>query len=839
MEKYDFKQIEDKWQKIWEEKKAFKVSEDPSIKKKYYVLEMFPYPSGEMHMGHLRNYAIGDLLARYYMMRGYNVLHPMGWDAFGLPAENAAVKHKVHPARWTQDNIKYMKNQFKKMGISYDWDREIATCHPGYYKWNQWIFLKMLDKGLAYRKRSLVNWCESCQTVLANEQVVSPDRRCWRCETEVAQKEMDGWFLKITAYAEELLKDCNKLKEKWPERVLTMQENWIGKSYGAEVDFPVVPRDEENDPDVSAIKVFTTRQDTLYGATFISLAPEHPLASKLSSGTGQEKAVRDFVIEVSMEDKIVRTAEGGEKKGVFTGRYAINPLNNEKIPIWVANFVLMDYGTGAIMSVPAHDQRDLDFARKYDIQVRVVIHPYEGTIDQETMTVAYEDEGYLINSDQFNGLNSKESLDKIGDYLKDKGIGKKTVNYRLRDWGISRQRYWGTPIPVIYCDNCGVQPVPDSELPVILQTDMEFPEDGRSPLKDNDAFINTKCPECNGPAKRDTDTMDTFVCSSWYFDRYTSPRFDESPMDKDAVNYWMPVDQYIGGIEHAILHLLYARFFTKFLRDIGMLEVDEPFERLLTQGMVVKEGAKMSKSKGNVVSLNEILDKYGADTGRLFILFASPPEKDLDWSDQGVEGGHRFINRVWRLIETYVADLKDISVDKKELDNISQELKEVRRITHRTIKKVTEDIQERFHFNTAISAIMEMVNHIYKVEGCFTKADNGSFMVLQESLQTLIHLLSPFTPHIAEEAWEMLGNTGGIHKEEWPSFDPDLIRSEEVLIVIQVNGKVRTRIYVDADIEEDRLKEVVLKDEKAREWIGEKEIKRVIIVPKKLVNIVV
>lgn len=836
-EKYDFKQIEDKWQRIWEEKKAFKAGEDP-LTKKYYLLEMFPYPSGEMHMGHLRNYAIGDLLARFYMMLGYNVLHPMGWDAFGLPAENAAVKHNVHPAKWTQDNIKYMKNQFKKMGMSYDWDREIATCHHGYYKWNQWIFLKMLEKGLAYTKRSFVNWCESCQTVLANEQV-SVDRRCWRCETEVIQKEMDGWFFKITAYADELLKDCNKLKDKWPERVLTMQENWIGKSYGAEVDFPLVPIDGENDPDLSVIKVFTTRQDTLYGATFISLAPEHPLVSELSSGTGQEKAVREFIIEVSKEDKITRTAEGGEKKGVFTGRYAINPLNNEKIPVWIANFVLMDYGTGAIMSVPAHDQRDLDFARKYNIPVRVVIHPYEGALDQETMTGAYEDEGYLINSGPFNGLNSKESLDKIGDYLKEKGIGKKTVNYRLRDWGISRQRYWGTPIPVIHCERCGVLPVPYSELPVLLQTDTEFPEDGRSPLKYSDAFINTECPECNGRAKRETDTMDTFVCSSWYFDRYTSPRFDESPMDKDAVNYWMPVDQYIGGIEHAILHLLYARFFTKFLRDTGMLEVDEPFERLLTQGMVVKEGAKMSKSKGNVVSIDEIVDRYGADTGRLFILFASPPEKDLDWSDQAVEGSHRFLNRVWRLIEIYAADLKDISVDKKELYNISPELKEVRRITHRTIKKVTEDIQERFHFNTAISAVMELVNHIYKVDGYFTGADNRSFMVLLESLQTLILLLSPFTPHIAEEAWERLGNTGGIHKEEWPSFDPDLIRSEEILVVIQVNGKVRSRIYVEADIEEDRLREVALKDETVRGWIGEKTIKRTIIVPGKLVNIVV
>ncbi|MFV1951476.1 MAG: leucine--tRNA ligase [Nitrospinota bacterium] len=836
-EKYDFKQIEDKWQRIWEEKKVFKVREDP-LTKKYYLLEMFPYPSGEMHMGHLRNYAIGDLLARFYMMLGYNVLHPMGWDAFGLPAENAAVKHKVHPAKWTQDNIKYMKNQFKKMGMSYDWDREIATCHHGYYKWNQWIFLKMLEKGLAYTKRSFVNWCESCQTVLANEQV-SVDRRCWRCETEVIRKEMDGWFLKITAYAEELLKDCNKLKDKWPERVLTMQENWIGKSYGAEVDFPLIPIDGENDPDLSVIKVFTTRQDTLYGATFISLAPEHPLVSELSSGTGHEKAVREFIIEVSKEDKIIRTAEGGEKKGVFTGRYAINPLNNEKIPVWVANFVLMDYGTGAIMAVPAHDQRDLDFARKYNIPVRVVIHPYEGTPDQETMTGAYEDEGYLINSGPFNGLNSKESLDKIGDYLKEKGIGKKTVNYRLRDWGISRQRYWGTPIPVIHCERCGVLPVPYSELPVLLQTDTEFPEDGRSPLKYSDAFINTECPECNGRAKRETDTMDTFVCSSWYFDRYTSPRFDESPMDKDAVNYWMPVDQYIGGIEHAILHLLYARFFTKFLRDIGMLEVDEPFERLLTQGMVVKEGAKMSKSKGNVVSIDEIVDRYGADTGRLFILFAAPPEKDLDWSDQAVEGSHRFLNRVWRLIETYAPDLKDIFVDKKELNNISPELKEVRRITHRTIKKVTEDIQERFHFNTAISAVMELVNHIYKVDGCFTGADNRSFMVLRESLQAIILLLSPFTPHIAEEAWELLGNTGGIHKEEWPSFDPDLIRSEEILVVIQVNGKVRSRIYVEADIEEDRLREVALKDETVRGWTGEKKIKRTIIVPGKLVNIVV
>ncbi|MBI5749909.1 MAG: leucine--tRNA ligase [Nitrospinae bacterium] len=813
---YNFKEIESKWQKRWEEDKIFKVDEDPS-KKKYYLLEMFPYPSGKIHMGHVRNYTIGDVLARFKKMQGYNVLHPMGWDAFGLPAENAAIKHGVHPVRWTIDNINYMRKQLNMLGLSYDWEREIATCNQKYYKWSQWIFLKMLEKGLAYRKKGFVNWCNSCQTVLANEQV--EDGLCWRCESVVIQKELEGWFLKITDYAEELLKGCERLASGWNERVLTMQRNWIGKSYGAEVDFPVEGSDK-------AIKIFTTRHDTLFGATFMCMSPEHPLVSELVNGTGQEDAVKKFIEEISREDKRMRSSEETEKKGVFTGRYAINPMNKEKIPIYLANFVLIEYGTGAIMSVPAHDQRDFEFAKKYNLPIRIVISPDDVNLNTQTMEGAFTGEGNIINSGQFNGLNSKEALDKIGDYLRDNKIGKKTVNYRLRDWGISRQRYWGTPIPVIYCDTCGVVPVPYEDLPVTLPTDIDFPPDGKSPLVNNEKFIKVKCPKCKSDARRETDTMDTFICSSWYFLRYTSPRYEDYPVKNEAIKYWMPVDQYIGGIEHAVLHLLYARFFTKFLNDIGLVNSNEPFTNLLTQGMVVKDGAKMSKSKENVVDPDDIIDKYGADTARLFILFTSPPEKDLDWNDQGVEGAYRFLNRVWRLaIRQKTEDRRQ----KTEVINNSQ----LRRITHLTIKKVTEDIEERFHFNTAISAIMEFVNVLYQIQG------SGVNSEFREAINTLIILLSPFVPHIAEEMWEMMGNKGSVTKEPCPSYNPEFIKSEEMTIIIQINGKVRSRITVNVDISDDDLKNTVLSDIKVKEWTSHKEIKKFVIVPKKLVSIVI
>ncbi len=833
---YNFKEIESKWQKRWEEDKIFKVDEVPS-KKKYYLLEMFPYPSGKIHMGHVRNYTIGDVLARFKKMQGYNVLHPMGWDAFGLPAENAAIKHGVHPVRWTIDNISYMRKQLKMLGLSYDWEREIATCNQKYYKWNQWIFLKMLEKGLAYRKKGFVNWCNSCQTVLANEQV--EDGLCWRCESVVIQKELEGWFLKITDYAEGLLKGCERLASGWNERVLTMQKNWIGKSYGAEVDFPVDGSDK-------AIKIFTTRQDTLFGATFMCMSPEHPLVSELVKGTGQENAVKKFIEEISREDKRMRSAEETEKKGIFTGRYAINPMNKEKIPIYLANFVLIEYGTGAIMSVPAHDQRDLEFAKKYNLPIRVVISPEIppplnssphkwGRIEVgEYLKEAFTNEGHLINSGQFNGLNSREALDKIGDYLRDNKIGKKTVNYRLRDWGISRQRYWGTPIPIIYCDTCGVVPLPYEDLPVILPTDIDFPSDGKSPLMNNEKFIKVKCPKCKSDAKRETDTMDTFICSSWYFLRYTSPRYEDYPVKNEAVKYWMPVDQYIGGIEHAVLHLLYARFFTKFLNDIGLVNTDEPFTNLLTQGMVVKDGAKMSKSKGNVVDPDDIIDKYGADTARLFILFTSPPEKDLDWSDQGVEGAFRFLNRVWRLVTEQGSGVRGQGSEKILNSQFSILNSKLRMITHITIKRVTEDIEKRFHFNTAISAIMEFVNSLYQQSAASSQQSE-----MKVAINTLIILISPFVPHIAEEMWEKMGNKGSVMNEPWPFYNPEFIKSEEMTIIVQINGKVRSKVTVNTDISDDGLRNTVLSDIKVKEWTNDKEIKKFVIVPKKLVSIVV
>jgi leucyl-tRNA synthetase len=828
MNPYEPNDIEAKWQAYWEENKTFKVERDSS-KKKFYLLEMFPYPSGRIHMGHVRNYTIGDTLARFKRMKGFNVIHPLGWDAFGMPAENAAIKNNTHPAEWTFENIRTMREQIKRLGLSYDWDREIATCHPGYYKWNQWLFLKFLEKGIAYRKNSTINWCEACQTVLANEQVV--DGCCWRCDNEVLQKQQEGWFFKITDYADRLLEGCKSLAGKWPEQVLTMQSNWIGKSYGAEVDFKIKDSNE-------AIRVFTTRPDTLYGAMFMVLAPEHPLTIKLSRGTEQESAIDTFVKKVNLQDTIARTSETGEKEGVFTGTYATNPLTGESVPVWTANFVLMDYGTGAIMSVPAHDQRDLDFARKYNLPVRVVIQPKSETLDQKNMTQAYSADGAMIHSDSFDGLIGQDARSKVCEYLEKENIGKATVNFRLRDWGVSRQRYWGTPIPVVHCDACGIVPVDYNQLPVELPLDAQLGEKGQSPLHTLESFYKTACPKCKAPAKRETDTLDTFFCSSWYFDRYTSPRHEDKPFDPEDNGYWMPVDQYVGGIEHAILHLLYSRFFNLVLNDLELTKAKEPFDHLLTQGMVIKDGAKMSKSKGNVVDPDEIIKNYGADTARVFILFAAPPVKDLEWSEQGVEGCYRFLKRVWRIFSDFVDEAKTTEPADENFSTSVKELKELRRITHITIRRVTEDIEKRMQFNTAIAAIMEMVNHLYHFKEWKEKQGAiDSASVIRESMEALILTLSPFAPHIAEEMATLL-NFSSLEKP-WPLYKEELTQTDEILIVLQVNGKVRQKLQIEAGISDEDLKSLALSDPKIQEWTQDKEIKKVIIVPKKLVNIVV
>jgi len=818
MEKfYDFKKIEKKWQKKWEKEKRFIISEE-SAKEKFYLLEMFPYPSGELHMGHMRNYTIGDTMARFLRMKGFNVLYPMGYDALGLPAENAAIEKKIHPASWTNRCIDKMKEQQKKMGLSYDWERLVITADPEYYRWNQWIFLKFYKKGLAYRREAPINWCPQCETVLANEQVVNG--KCWRCDTSVEVRSLEQWFFKITDYAEELLEDLKKLKD-WPERVRVMQENWIGRSYGTLVNFRL-----EESP--SLIPVFTTRPDTLYGATFMTFAPEHPRVQELIAGTEYEKEAREFINRVVIEDRFTRTGEDREKEGMFIGRYAINPLNGDKIPIYIANFVLMEYGTGAIMAVPAHDQRDFEFAKKYDIPVKQVIipSPEEAHIGED-LERAYEEEGIMVNSAQFNGLSSQEAREKITEYLTQRGWGGKTLQYRLRDWLISRQRYWGTPIPIIYCDKCKIVPVPEKDLPVELPVRVKFTGRG-NPLAKCKEFVNCECPKCGGQARRETDTMDTFVDSSWYFARYCSPHFKKLPFDKEKIKYWMPVDQYIGGIEHAILHLLYARFFTKALRDIGLYEIDEPFEKLLCQGMVVKDGAKMSKSKGNIVTVDEITERYGADTARLFILFASPPEKDLEWSDEGVQGCYRFLNRVWNLVRE-----TESKYEKTILGAPNQEEKELKRITHSAIKKVTEDI-ESFDFNTAIASIMELSNGIYDY---LRKKGNSS--LLRESVEKLILLLSPFAPHVCEELWQVLGHRESVIKESWPKYDPATIKQEEMLIVIEVNGKVRSRLEVPVNLEEEEIKRKAQLDERVRKHIEHKKIKQIIYVPRRLVNIVV
>ncbi|HQB37827.1 MAG TPA: leucine--tRNA ligase [Deltaproteobacteria bacterium] len=820
-QKYTPNEIEQKWQQLWEENASFAVGEE-SDKPKYYLLEMFPYPSGRIHMGHVRNYSIGDVIGRFKRMRGFNVLHPMGWDAFGMPAENAAIQHKSHPAKWTYENIDYMRGQLKRMGFSYDWKRELATCNLDYYRWEQKIFLEMFNKGLAYKKTSFVNWCASCQTTLANEQV--EDGLCWRCSTEVTQKELDQWFFRITDYAEELLEYTSKLPG-WPERVLVMQRNWIGKSYGCEINFPLEGRE-------GAIKVFTTRQDTVFGTTFMSLAPEHPMAAELTT-PDRKAAVEQFVEKVKKTDRIRRTADDFEKEGVFTGSYCINPLTKVRMPVFLANFVLTDYGTGAVMAVPAHDQRDFEFAAKYDLPVRVVIQPDGETLDPTAMQAAYTEPGTMVNSDRFDGMNSEKAKESIADYLESQGAGKKTVNFRLRDWGVSRQRYWGNPIPVIYCDSCGVVPVPEKDLPVQLPMDVAFTGEGGSPLAKLESFTNVACPVCGKPARRETDTMDTFVESSWYFLRYCCPDFQQGPLDKKRVDYWMSVDQYIGGIEHAVLHLLYARFFTKVLRDLGYISADEPFTNLLTQGMVIKDGAKMSKSKGNVVDPNALIERYGADTARLFSLFAAPPEKDLDWSDQGVDGSFRFLSRVWRLVH----DRLEMTVNAPAVDvaTLTAEERDLRRAVHKAIKKVTEDIEERFHFNTAIAAVMELLNTLQSAE---LKTPQAGAVML-EALESLVLLLAPFVPHITEELWQRMGHATPISATAWPEYDRDAVVDEELLVVVQVNGKLRSRINVPAGADDEFVKNKALTDDKVQPFLQDVQVRKVICIPGKLVNIVV
>ena len=860
---YDFAAIEKKWQAIWDERRTFAVTEDPT-RPKYYCLEMYPYPSGKIHMGHVRNYSIGDVVARYLTMRGFNVLHPMGWDAFGFPAENAAFEHGVHPATWTKDNIAYMKSQLRRMGFSYDWSREVTCCEPEYYRWNQWFFLKMLERGLAYRKTAPVNWCERCQSVLSNEQ--AEGGVCWRhSDTPVVQRELEQWFLRITSYVEELLRDIDSLPG-WPERVRTMQRNWIGKSVGADVEFAL----EQG----GSLRIFTTRPDTLFGATFMVLAPEHPLTLRLAAGTPQEQAVAAFVERMRRADRAVRVDATAEKEGVFTGAYAVNPLTRERIPIWVANFILMEYGTGAIMAVPAHDQRDFEMASKFQLPIRVVIQPDgEPLSDGGRLEAAFDGEGRMVNSGQFTGMPNREGILAVCEYLEEHGIGKRAVNYRIRDWLISRQRYWGTPIPVLYCEACGAVPVPEADLPVILPEDVAITMSGGSPLARVDTFARAACPACGRPARRETDTMDTFVDSSWYFLRFTSPHEGTRPLDPAKVRAWMPVDQYIGGIEHAVLHLLYARFFTKVCRDLGLSPVAEPFTNLLTQGMVCKEShrcpthgfrlpgevdkanrcrecgqpvevgrtEKMSKSKRNVVDPDDLLADYGADTIRLFSLFAAPPEKDLEWSDDGVQGAFRFLQRVWRLVAERAAAVASARGATWPDGELPDEVRALRRTTHQTIAKVTRDLEDSFHFNTALAALMELQNALVRFQEGLPPDAPGDPRVLAfaEGVAALLTMLAPFAPHMVEELWEMLGHTASVFREPWPSADRVLALEEEVEVVVQVNGKVRARLQVPRGQAEEQLRALALGEPRIRPWIEGRTVRKAVVIPDKLVNIVV
>ena len=821
---YNFDKIEKKWQGIWEREQVFKASEDPQ-KTKYYCLEMYPYPSGYIHMGHVRNYSIGDVISRHKIMRGFGVIHPIGWDALGMPAENAAIKHGIHPKKWTLDNITHMKDQLKRIGFSYDWSREVNTSLPEYYKWNQWIFLKMLERGLAYRKKSWVNWCPQCNTVLANEQVIG--ERCWRCDSQVRQKEMEQWFLRITDYAEELLSG-HDLLEKWPEHVLLMQKNWIGKSTGAHITFPVVGAPEE-------IEVFTTRIDTIYGATFVVLSPEHPLSTKLIADSPKKAEDEEWLSRTIAGLRLKRELGEPEKEGIDTGKKAVNPFSGEKIPIWIANYVLMEYGTGAIMAVPSHDQRDYEFAQKYSLPIKEVIVPESGSSPEGE---AFEDYGKVVNSGPFSGKASREAIEEMAAYAAERGFGRKSTVYKIRDWGISRQRYWGTPIPVIYCPKCGIVEVPYENLPVEIPYEVEFTGEEGSPLEKVESFVKTTCPECKGKARRETDTMDTFIDSSWYYFRYASPHEETLPFNPQAAEYWLPVDLYIGGVEHAILHLIYARFFTKLFRDFGLASIDEPFPRLISQGMVIKDGAAMSKSKGNVVYPDDMIKKYGADTLRLFILFASPPEKEFSWIEEGIEGCFRFLNRFWVIVHENM-DLFDLEATREIVMGEEEERgAELEKKVHQTIKKVSEDIEIRYHLNTAISSLMELYNHVKKSVDSLRKDERGRES-LREALEKLIILLSPFAPHICEELWKRTGHRTLLIRTSWPEYDPEMAKEETVTIIVQVNGKLRAKFEEERDASEEQLKEKALSLDRIKEILGERKVKKIIWVKNKLVNIVV
>ncbi len=844
--RYDPQAIEPKWLERWEAVAGlYRAEPATSARPKYYVLEMLPYPSGALHMGHVRNYSIGDTLTRQRWMRGCNVLHPMGWDAFGLPAENAAIENNVPPKQWTLGNIERMKAQMRRLGYAYDWSTEVTSCLPEYYRWNQWFFLKMYEKGLAYRKKSRVNWCPKCATVLANEQVEGGV--CWRHDdTPVEQRELEQWFLRITDYSDELLRDLERLPE-WPEKVRTMQRNWIGRSEGASVDFKLAGdaltgvSTKGAGKAGSAITVFTTRVDTIYGATSVQLAPHHPLVADLVAG---DEGLAQQVRELAAEQR--KAAEAGdvgslEKHGVFTERFAVNPYNGERIPIWVANYILMDYGTGAIMSVPAHDERDFEFATKYGLEIRVVIEPRPEGPDQAGKTpqelVPFTSlNSVLVNSGEFTGLSCTEALRRMAEHAQKRGFGKAAVTYRLKDWGISRQRYWGTPIPMLYCERCGIVPVPERDLPVVLPENVEITLQGGSPLTRVPEFLHATCPKCNGPARRETDTMDTFVDSSWYFYRYTNARLATAPLESKTIDYWFPIDQYIGGVEHAILHLIYSRFWTKVMRDLGLVRNSEPVERLFTQGMVIKDGAKMSKSLGNVVSPDDMMARYGADSARLYVLFAAPPDRDLDWNDSGVEGIYRFLGRVYRIVYRHRERAR--TTETLPATPLQGEGRALQRKLHQTIRRVSDDFEGRWHFNTSIAAIMELVNALYAAEEPIARGEVPPAL-LRDAFRSLVLLLAPFAPFLAHELWETLGETSSLLREKWPSFDPELAREEEIEMAIQVNGKVRSHMLVSADISEDSARERALADEKVRAALDGRKLHKAIVVPGKLVNVVV
>ncbi len=832
MSEYDSQRIEAKWQKVWEDQEAFRAVDGDSSRQKFYMLEMLPYPSGTLHMGHMRNYTIGDAVARYKRMRGYNVLHPIGWDAFGLPAENAAITNKTSPRAWVDGNIAEFRRVLQRFGFSYDWRREISTCDPEYYKWNQWLFLRMLEKQIAFRRKSKVNWCPKCQTVLANEQVI--DGFCWRHETtQVESKELEQWFLRITQYSDQLLGDMKQLEGGWPERVLVMQRNWIGKSHGARVRFPV------SGVATAPLEVFTTRIDTIYGVAAVLLSASHPQLEEMLAGVPGHTAMEAQLHAMRQKSTKAADIATAEKAGFFTGRFALNPFSGEHVPIWVANFVLAEYGTGAVMCVPAHDQRDFEFAQKYNLPGRVVIQPLQGAaLRADRMQEAYIEHGRLVDSGSYTGLTSDQAIARMADDAKAKDFGAAETTYRLKDWGISRQRYWGTPIPVIYCDKDGIVPVPDEQLPVRLPENVTLTGEGQSPLASVPEFVNATCSKCGGPARRETDTMDTFFDSSWYFYRYTDPRNERAPFDKEIVRYWFPINQYVGGIEHAILHLMYSRFFCKVMRDVGLVNHDEPIARLFTQGMVQKGGVAMSKSRGNVVGAIEMAEQYGADTGRMYTLFAAPPERDLEWSEQGIEGAARFLNRIYRLVEKHSGSVRDVAIDwSAHIDFVQASAKEkiLIRKTHQTLKRVTNDFEGRWHFNASIALVMELVNEIHAQE----PLDQGvSPAILKRVLGITTLMLYPMTPHIAEELWEMLGNSRTISQEKWPAYREDLTREEQIEVIIQINGRLRGKILVDEGLAEDETKEQAQGDARIAPLIAGKKIIKVVVVPKKLVNIV-